>query len=735
MPEPHRPDLEGPAAWRTPNDRSREIVDLKLRLPWPIPTTEFNNLLWPAFNLTDLSKRDETLLELLHTRCENQPRMFAMATDMGSPENMSLRNALNNSLGKTPRFVEGMEIVDLAFQGTPETYGTVKEVNSRAEMQDLLGLGLCTAPQAGRTLQVQTKIYTFLEGFCQEISTNERYSAPGEDDPQSDDDLGSVVPEYDADLDELGDKKKFEDFLETHYDLLPYSKPYTIDWEYLEALADRQLRRAEKRLKDMKESPLAFMTELDLARNHSIDMLRAMPGDRRMAWSRMNDLTLAGWAQHLGTALKDIMDACDTWRRVYTLIVKNVQAAKSYDGHQSELMEQSDSYRDNYYHLVLMAQIYEDRHRWLIQIMKNSYGLRDMFAMDMTTKKSRYFRQPKFLPVLNLVAIIDALENDDSRNALGFWTIVAEINELMQDEKTLGLYISDYVRQYVEDLHAMGSIVRALQTIGKVYPSTLPTSVKREDWDFARPISRLIALSTAAENRAIATGPLGDTVLGQLCEDILETPLDKYLAYSTEVQPQSVALSQTMSRSEDRLSAFWIMLEEKLRLERAISKEVQDVLDDAHPLETYFRTGNTPPRGGPRTRAEDPGILPAAPDDYRPSKLISSRARRNDALTRTLQVQVPRPPEPEAAAPAPAPGQDERPQIELGQRAFATLRLVMGPVTAAQPAAIPWTDILRLMDEVGFTHEVAHGSARRFVPREDLRQTQVTHIPSSVQDE
>lgn len=656
-----------------------------------------------------------------------------MATDVGSPENTSLRYALNNTLGRTPRYVEGMDIVDLAFHGTPENYGTVKEVNSRSEMEDLLGLGLCTGPQAARTMLVQTKIYRFLEEFCQEISTNQKYSAPEEDSPQSDDDLGSLVPEYDADLDELVDKERFEEFLQTHYDLVPYSNPYTIDWEYLEALADRQLRRAEKRLKDMKESPLAFMNELDLARNHSIDMLRAMPGDRRMAWSRMHDLTLAGWAQHLGTALKDIMDACDTWRRVYTLIVKNVQAAKSYDGHQSELMEQSDSYRDNYYHLVLMAQLYEDRHQWLIQIMKNSYGLRDMFAMDMTSKKTRYIKQPRFLPVLNFVAIIDALENDDSRNALGFWTIVAEIHELMQDEKTLGIYISDYVRQYVEDLHAMGSIVRALQTLAKVYPGTLPTNAKREDWGFARPISRLIALCNAAENRAIATGPLGDTVLGQLFEDVLETPLNEYLAYSKQVPPLPVALSRTMSRSEDRLSAFWIMLEEKLRLERALSKEVQDVLDDAHPLETRFRTGNTPPKG-PRAKAPESGILPAAPEDYRPSRLISSRARRDDALARNVEVVVPPRPAPEAA-PAPAPEQDQRPQIELGQRAYGTLQLVLGPITAAQPASIPWNDILRLMDEVGFDHEVAHGSARRFVPRENLRQTQVTYIPSSVQDE
>lgn len=733
MPEPHRPDLEGPAAWRTPNGRSQEVIDSKLRLPWPIPATDFNNLLWPGFNLTDLSMRDETLLELLHTRCENQPRMFAMATDMGNPENKSLRNALNSTSGMAPRYVEGMDIVDLAFHGTPETYGNVEEVNNQSEMEDLLRLGLCTGPQAGRTMQVQTKIYEFLEGFCQEISTDQSYSAPEEDVPQSDEDLGSVLPEYDADLDELTEKAKFEDFLQTHYDLVPYSKPYTIDWEYLEALADRQLRRAEKRLKDMKESPLAFMTELDTARNHSIDMLRAMPGDRRMAWSRKNDLTLAGWAQHLGTALKDIMDACDTWRRVYTLIVKNAQAAKSYDGHQSELMEQSDSYRDNYYHLVLSAQLYEDRHRWLVQIMKNSYGLRDMYAMDMTLKKSRYIKQPKFLDVLNLVAIIDALENDDSRNSLGLWTIVAEIHELIKDDKALGIYISDYVRQYVEDLHAMGSIVRALQTLANIYPGTLPTNAKREDWGFAMPIARLIALGTAAENRAIATGPLGDTVLGQLFELVLETPLDKYLAYSKDDQPPGVALSRTMNKSEDRLSAFWIMLEEKLRLERALSKEVQDVLDDAQPIETYARTGKTPPKG-PRPKAPEPGILPAAPEDYRPSKLISSTARRNDALMRNVEVVVPPPPVPEAA-PAPAPEQDDRPQIELGQRAYGILELVMGPVTAAQPASIAWNDILRLMDEVGFNHEVAQGSARRFVPREELRQTQVTYIPALVQYE
>lgn len=732
MPESHRPDLEGPAAWRTPNNRGKETVDLKLRLPWPVPTTDRNNVLWPAFNFTDLSKRNETMLELLHSRCENQPRMFALATDLGNPESESLRHSLKFTAGKTPKYTEGMDIVDMAFHGTSETYGVVQKVNSRSEMDDLLGLGLCTGPQAGRAMEVQTKIYRFLEDFCQEITTNQRYSAPDEDNPQSDDDLDSVVPEYNADLNELGDKEtkeKFEDFLETHYDLVPYSNPYTIDWEYLEALAERQLRRAEKRLKDMKESPLAFMNELEQARSHSIDQLRAMPGDRRMAWSRTNDLTHAGWAQHLGTALKDIMDACDTWRRVYTLIVKNVQAAKSYDGHQSELMEQSASYRDNYHHLVLMAQLYEDRHRSLIQIMKTSYGLRDMFAMDMETKKSKYIKQPKFLGVLDFVAIIDALENDDSRKALGFWTIVAEINEMMRNKKTLGKYISEYVGRYVEDLHAMGSIARALQTLAKVYPGTLPTNAKRRQWDFAKPISRLIGLCTAAENRAIATGPLGATDLGQLCEDALETPLDKFFAYSDKGQPEQVALSRTMKQSEERLAAFWDRLEELLRSEFAITKEVQDVLNDAHPLDTYAHTGDTP-RPPQEPKFPEPGRFSAAPEEYRPSRLISSTARRNDALARTVEVQVPPAPEQQEAAPAPpTPEQDQRPQIALGERAYDTLRVVMGPFTAAHPGTIPWNDILRLMDEIGFNYEKANGSARRFIPREHLREAQVTYTP------
>lgn len=654
-----------------------------------------------------------------------------MATDLGSQENQSLRYALGYTVGKTPRYVEGTGIVDMAFQGTPETYGIVKTVNSKSEMDDLLGLGLCTRVQAGHIMQVQTKIYKFLGDLCEELSANQRYAVADEANPELDDGLCSMLPPYNADLDESTNKEELESFLQTHYDLVPYAKPYTIDWEYLEALADRQLRRAEKRLKDMKESPLAFMSELEQARQHSIDLLRAMPGDRRMAWSLKHDLTHAGWAQHLGTALKDIMDACDTWRRVYALIVKNSQAAKCYEGHQSELMEQSDPYRNNYYHLVLMAQLYEDRHRWLIQIMRNSYGLRDMFVMDMTSKKTTYMKQPKLHAVLNYVAILDALENDDSREALGVWSIVAELNDLMHD-KALSKFISAYVERYVEDLHAMGSIARALQTIARVYPGTLPTNAKRENWDFARPISRLIALGTAAENRAIAPGPLGATVLGRLCEDTLETPLDDFLAYNNRGQPAQVALSHSMKQSEDRLAAFWARLEETLREQSAISREVQGVLNDAQPLATHARTGTTPPLppdpAEPASPGPEAGIPAAAPEDYRPSRLVSSTARRNDALTRNVAVDVPQQPAQEAAAAA-APAQDNRPQIELGERAYETLRLLMGPLTAAHPGTIPWNDILRLMDEVGFNHEVAQGSARRFVARDGLRQAQVTCSP------
>lgn len=92
---------------------------------------------------------------------------------------------------------------------------------------------------------------------------------------------------------------------------------------------------------------------------------------------------------------------------------------------------------------------------------------------------------------------------------------------------------------------------------------------------------------------------------------------------------------------------------------------------------------------------------------------------------------VPPPAPVELPAPVPAP-EREYPKIELKRDNYELLRLLMTKDGLGRPGTVPWTDIIKIFGDIGFSDakvgRASRGGLWTFTPKDELKEAQVSHM-------
>lgn len=274
LPENHRPDLDGPAIWRAKGQEA-------LAMPYPMPRMPDKwHLLMPDYNKTDLGDNTAALLHLLDSRADVHPGEFARL-DYSPLINNALQEECNQSIAITVKWKDAMKGDAFAYLGKPfeetdtDEYGSIIEVEDRDHFKTLLYAGYLAPRDASRIMDIQERIYGFLERLCDNITATDKkkaFSVKGEGKQT----FWKRKLDFDPDQPDQADNLQL--YLEQQRIIGPYGHPHEKDWDFLSAHCGFHLRQAQDTLRRMREDPTFFYEYLYEVKDSSSLMLRY--GDR-----------------------------------------------------------------------------------------------------------------------------------------------------------------------------------------------------------------------------------------------------------------------------------------------------------------------------------------------------------------------------------------------------------------------------------------------------------------------
>ncbi|ROW05711.1 hypothetical protein VMCG_05174 [Cytospora schulzeri] len=460
MPADHRPDLNGPAVWRLKGQKA-------MVMPWPLPSEpELAHMLMPEYNKDDLGNNDVALLQVLESRADHHPGEFGQL-DVRDHYACRLLECFGHAIEYPTGWEEKLKGMLVAYVGPPaedrpEDFGATCQIEGPEHFRTLLNADYMVIEQAKQMVDNQEKIYGFLERLCINITDHSRrraLSVKGENNPTA----WRRTPIFDPQGAVQIEISRL--YLKDCSNLVPYSTPYDIDWEYVSVLSGFQLRHAQNRLRKIKEDPEAFFLSLVELRDHSAEGLFFYPSKKRHAWFNVENNTVA-WTAAFTGVLGDMAYYCDFWQGIFDHTEKARQIVQESKLTQRELSRGYGPYRAHV--LAIMRQLAYSGRIFISSLpqIKCSPSMRGLYTVDednFAMHQGLGTRKPANDNERTVIAMVNALENKDSTAAFGVWTIVEEMFRRIQRP-----WMSDYIVDHLEQYHIhwliLHLILRALDS-------------------------------------------------------------------------------------------------------------------------------------------------------------------------------------------------------------------------------------------------------------------------------
>lgn len=135
-------------------------------------------------------------------------------------------------------------------------------------------------------MSIQEKVYGFLERLCNNLTDDKNgkaFSNKGEA-KQS---LWKRTLDFDPE--DPAQEQNFRLYLEYHSNIIPYSTPHEVDWDYVSALSGFHLRHAQDELRKMREDPELFFLYLLETRDHTHEAVLRHPSNQRHPWRNVEN--------------------------------------------------------------------------------------------------------------------------------------------------------------------------------------------------------------------------------------------------------------------------------------------------------------------------------------------------------------------------------------------------------------------------------------------------------------
>lgn len=351
-------------------------------------------------------------------------------------------------------------------------------------------------------------------------------------------------------------------------------------------------------------------------------------------------------------------------------------------------------------------------------------NVRGLYRIDIDGKivQGLGTRSPSSENERTVVSIINAIGNDEAKTIFGDFTLMDELYRRVP--KT---WMSDHVTTVLEEMNdaklLFAHIHRAwdsAQFFLNLYDVNEPFwHVTWQEQVMAVPCSPGSPLERVFHRIMMTTDSNGSQKLSSLRRRFRYTKKAKL----------SKAQRTDSIEAEANLKSLWEGVERVLQEGNALSEDVKAVLADVEPLVTSPDSGASSTSASVKPASAQPFVpIPAA----QPGDLVARRVPRTlidlqaEARKRVTTANIMKDIDGPADAPEPEEGH-EWPKILLGPDEYTTVGHLLGTSNEARPGEIDWTDIVALMNAIGFTGPRTHpGSARSFVPGEALKRDQVS---------
>ncbi|KUI54969.1 hypothetical protein VP1G_02378 [Cytospora mali] len=695
LPEKHRPDLDGPAVWRLRGQR-------KLALPWPPQSApQTSHLLMPDFSEEDLGNNDVALLHLLETRANLHPGDFGRL-DLKHIFNTRLREHFGENLKFHGAWSEQLKGTPLVYTGppfedgeNPEEYGATCKLEDASHLRTLFDAGYVTSEEGKRVMNNQEKIYGFLERLCNKLTENQNKSAKGE----AKQTVWRRKPNFDPEGPEETENLRL--YLEDNSHMVAFSAPYDVDWEYISALCGFQLRRAQDGLRQMKEDPELFFMSLVDARDHTSEAILHYPSNLQHPWRNVENNPTA-WALGFKVAFGNLAFSCDMWQSILTHTEKLREIIQQTGMEQKELARGSVVYRGHSLAILYLTALYGRHFLRLLQRLKCSEKMRALFRVTVETVDDqkvesiehgpgRGTRKPTDENERTTLALINALDNEESRVVFGNWTITDEMRNRIDRS-----FMSDYAMDFLDELNDARLIFHFVMRAWDSQRHSISTSDIDDNVPFEDMFKKLNGLLTGQGsplervfNKVMTSTDDGSARL---------VSLRRQFRHSKKAKQSKAEKANTIA-AENNLKSFWEDMERVLNEANVLTEDVKAVLADVNPI-TSFRDSGTettpaPARPQPAQAATAEFVpIPAAQAEDLVARRVPRTliAMQDDARQRkvTVHMKEGRPTD----APQPQIGR-EWPKIVLGPTDYETIQFLMGTSNEARPGNRPYSRYTR----------------------------------------
>lgn len=463
------------AAWRSTTNKSKA--------PWPLASGDEVLLKWSRYNTVDLGNRAEVFLELMSSRADWHPREFCYEDYFGS--NLDLARALGLST-KSLIYQQGMRMASVPSVGLDDDdeYGSLYIPESEEDMFRFRSSGLITLQEARTVIEIQEKVYVFLEDMVTDLtnaSSDKLLGFKGDSEPLD----WQPVPPTDPEDPEQGIELRH--YLSAQRSLFPYRVPREVNWDYICILSANRLQILESQLRGYKEDPGKMIDLLHDMREHLPINVKTWPVREPHPWVSHHTLmekttqydnqsnlvyivkaddddNQSMWTSCLGLALVRVCAAYDTWDAIFSHAVAlrtQIPDSPTWVAYMQSLYliaTPSPTYKSNltsaipcssglakYYRLVKHDQIQ------LPSLLSGYEGTPQVPKRDSEKAGA-------------MIALVKAMQNNEACAAFGDATVAEELWDVGHRGKG---WMTDFTLELIDDYYDRATVCMAVQSLTK----------------------------------------------------------------------------------------------------------------------------------------------------------------------------------------------------------------------------------------------------------------------------
>ncbi|KAJ0119610.1 uncharacterized protein J7T55_013813 [Diaporthe amygdali] len=570
-------------------------------------------------------------------------------------------------------YYDGKAMTGLYSAGDDEddAYGALYYVTPESDIEALHASGLDHGFQGAVLMEIQIRIYGFLENLATEIIAGRNdtlYSCPGEDIQR----IWKPTAPARGIAQQPGDETNLEQYLSIHRDTFLYTCPSESMWEFLIAICGSRMQAFENKIQGLKEDPGKFLEYLTDVRDHSHHMVLYTDGSSYPWASEESNNNLRMWSTYFKAAMADLTVACDTWHNMYDRALR--------------LSEAVPGTEDWTTHLLTLQEFVA--HRLFL-----FYPVTD--ALTSSKVLRRYFRNRS------------TVDNHIPQ----FRAFADELLNLIRRGQP---WMTDYATEKAEEAFDCTMVDMITQ---RSFKSQSISIEHAELQDFGAWNDYMANLENMDQ--------MHSSIILCMKKHLTPDPMTQFSYPAPNSKLKGVKLTEwstARKTAETNLERFWADMEPLLKDEDALSPYVISLLDNASPNSTVQDdpgTTSPPPLGGlsitgepspvagtsgtsgparpgamlgiggsspPPGLAGPPGTPPApsATRDLQSAPKTPEKKTTNDARQPVFNP----PP------PADVPPEQARPRIVLDAENYETARLLMTTSTENRPGQIAWEDVL-----------------------------------------